>query len=347
MDIRTLLVDAPYLLKRSIFGAKDQYTPEFGHIGGLYGFLTMVRKLIKDHNINKVVLVWDGENSGKARHLIDFAYKANRKSKEWHNKIELSEAEIKREEEKEKSVLKQKMEIQNYAEELFFRQIEIDEIEADDLIAKYCMKYHNDEDIFLYTNDRDFAQLLDLNITILFANLDEPITKKNFMFKFNYHYSNVLTLKILCGDSSDNIKGVNGLGEKTLLTNFDDLRFKHVTVNEICDRAIQINKERKKEKKKPLKVFETLIKSRDRIIKNHKLINLHNPMLNEKAIDELDDLDQPLDDTDRGSKNLYKYMVRDGFLSAYSGDFVSYVEPFYPVIMKEKDKLKKYFQINQ
>jgi len=37
--------------------------------------------------INKVVLVWDGENSGIYRHSIDSNYKANRKTKEWHQKL--------------------------------------------------------------------------------------------------------------------------------------------------------------------------------------------------------------------------------------------------------------------
>ena len=57
MKTRTLLVDSSYLLKRSFHGAKDTYTNKFGHIGGLYQFMTTLRKLIKEHLINKVVLV--------------------------------------------------------------------------------------------------------------------------------------------------------------------------------------------------------------------------------------------------------------------------------------------------
>jgi DNA polymerase-1 len=344
MEFRTLLVDSPYLFKRSLYGAKDQYTTNFGNFGGVYGFLTMIRKLIKEHSINKVVLVWDGENSGKARYLIDHNYKANRENKEWYNKIELTDAQIKREEDKEISVLNQKIRIQKYAEELFFRQIEVDEIEADDLISQYCMDHHNNEDILVYTNDRDIAQLLDLNITILFGNINTPITRNNFSMFFKYHYSNVLTLKILTGDSSDNIKGISGLGEKTLLKQFSNLTFKHVTVNEICNEVIKINKVRKEEKKKPYKAFVTLLENIDVLTKNFKLINLKKPMLNDIAIEELKILDEPLDDSDRGSSNLFNLMKEDGFLEVYGYDFVSYVELFYPVIMKEKDTLKKYLK---
>ncbi len=76
MKIRTLLVDSSYLLQRSYHGAKDTHTKKFGHIGGLYGFFTMLRKLIKDHKINKVVLAWDGEGGGVYRYNIDTNYKS-------------------------------------------------------------------------------------------------------------------------------------------------------------------------------------------------------------------------------------------------------------------------------
>ena len=135
MKTRTLVVDSSYLLQRSYHGAKDTYTPKFGHIGGLYQFLTTVRMLIKAHMINKVVLAWDGEGGGIYRHRIDSTYKENRKTKEWHKRIEMTGAEIRREKEKEQSILKQRMRIQQYAQELFMHQIEIDDVEADDLIA--------------------------------------------------------------------------------------------------------------------------------------------------------------------------------------------------------------------
>ena len=341
MKTRTLLVDSSYLLKRSFYGAKDTYTGSFGHIGGLYSFMTTVRKLIKEHRINKIVLVWDGQKGGIKRFLIDPAYKANRKTKEWH-KIELTEHEIKREKEKEESILKQRQRIQAYAEELFLRQIEVEEIEADDIIAAYCLKYNNKEEIFLYSNDRDFAQFLDLNITIIFPNIDQPVTRTNYMMYFNHHYSNALTIKIIEGDVADNVQGVGGLKEKTLLKHFPELKFKPLTVREICIKADEINKQRIAEKKKPLKALETLLNSVKRLKLNYSLVNLRQPMLNEQADDELIQLDYPLSPEGRGSHNLLKMMREDDFLTVYGGTFVNYVEPFYTVIMHEKQLLTEY-----
>jgi len=344
---RTLLVDSSYLLKRSINGAKNAHTDEFGHIGGLYSFFTVVRKLIKDHSINKVIFVWDGENGGIYRHNLDLSYKSNRTNKEWYNKIELTESQIIREQEKDESLLKQKIRIKSYAEELFIRQIEVDKIEADDLIAQYCLNYHNKEEIFLFTNDRDFLQLLEYNITILFGNVSEPITKGSFFMKFGYHYSNALPIKIICGDTSDNIEGIKGISEKTLFKYFPNLKFKKMSVREICIEADKINKERVENKKKPLKALENLLNGVKRLKLNYKLINLSKPFLNEQAYSEIELLDLPLSPDDRSSKYLYKMMVEDGFLSQYGGNFSDYVKPFYTVIMKEKERLTEYYKNNK
>lgn len=344
MKIRTLLVDSNYLLKRSFHGAKHTHTDKFGHIGGLYGFLITVRKLITEHSINKVVLCWDGENGGIYRNRIDREYKANRTNKEWYKKIELSENEVRREKQKEESILKQRKRIQAYAEELFLRQIEVDEIEGDDLIASYSLKYNNKEEIFIFSRDEDFVQLLDLNIAIIFPHKDKPITKKNFLIEFGYHYLNARSCKIICGDVSDNIKGIKGLKEKTLFKHFPDLKYKGMTVNEIYHKAKEINENRQKDKKKPFSCLENLIENKQRLIMNYKLINLWEPILNSEAIEELEQLDMPLSPEGRSSKNLYKLMREDDFLFIYGGTFVNYVQPFYSVIQHENELYKKFLK---
>lgn len=347
MKIRTLVVDSSNLLKRSFHGAKNVQTTSFGHIGGLYSFMTTLRKLIKIHRINKIVLVWDGECGGIYRHRIDKEYKANRTTKEWYKKIEMTAAEIRREKQKEESILKQRMRIKAYAEELFIRQIEADDIEADDLIASYCLSHNNVEELFIYSNDRDFAQFFDLNITIIFPNIDEPVTKINYMMHFKHHYSNALTLKIICGDVADNVKGIANVGEDTLLKHFPELKYRHVSVREICERSDEINKDRIKNKKKPLASLENIVNGVERLKTNYKLVNLREPILNDDAVLLLEELEIPLSPNDRGSKNLYKLMMEDEFLTVYGGTFVQYIEPFYTVIMNEKQLLTEYLNKNK
>jgi hypothetical protein len=52
----------------------------------------------------------------------------------------------------------------------------------------------------------------------------------------------------------------------------------------------------------------------------------------------------PLSDEDRNSKNLIKLMKEDEFLSVYGGTFANYIEPFYSVIMNEKQMYKDYLK---
>ncbi len=341
--IRTLLVDCSYLLKRSFNGAKDSYT-KAGFMGGLYGFLTKVRQLIKENQINKTVIMWDGENGGIDRYLIDPKYKSNRLDKSWHQPIELTEEEIKKEREKRESILHQKVKIQNYAEELYLRQIEVPRIEADDLIAGYILKNHKNEEIILYSRDKDYLQLLGYGIKIKNDDYERLITAGNFFMNFPYHYKNSLTLKIICGDDADKIDGVGGIKEKSLLTHFPVLAERYVSVKEICQLAEQINKDRAKTKLKPLAALTNITTNVKRLKMNYELINLEKPFLNEEAIQTIESLDSPLVDENRGSTNLYKLMQEDDFLSLYSnyGNFVSYVEPFYTVIAREKEQYKQF-----
>lgn len=343
---RTLLIDAAYLLKRSMDGAKDVYT-KAGHIGGLYQFLTTIRKLIKQHKSNKVILFWDSETGGIFRHRIDKNYKANRPNKKWST-IVLTEAEIKKEYLKKESTLRQKKRIQSYAEELYLRQIEVEDIEADDLISYYVQKYHLKEDLILFTNDRDFVQLLKYNLGIVFGNMNDlVITKHNFFAYFDYHYLNSLPIKIICGDKADGIVGVGGIELKTLQTHFPDFKFKPYSVNEIRKYAVLHNQDRVKNKKSPLKALTNISENVNRLKMNFELVNLEKPMLTDKAIEELEQLDLPLNPEGRSSSILLNYMMEDEFLSIYNSNFVNYVEPFYTVITNERDAYKDFEKKNK
>jgi 5'-3' exonuclease len=341
MNLNTLLVDANYLFKRSLFGAKHVYAKS-KPIGGLYSFMTTLRKLISENNINKVILCWDGENSGKMRYFIYEGYKANRESKSWYNKISLTDKEIYKEE-KDMGELYQRIRIKQYAEELYLRQIEVDEIEADDIIAYYCKMKKPEENVLIFTNDRDYFQLMDyVNVSIYVDNKATVVDKDIFFMYFDYHYSNSLTMKILCGDTSDNINGIEGLQETTLLKYFPQIKERYVPVREIYSDAIKIKKQREEEKKKPLKVIDNIINGKNILIRNKKLMDLKEPFMSKLALEEYETLYDPLSSENRGSRNLLPMMNEDGFLDNFNSTFVNYVTPFYSVIMKEQEYYKNY-----
>ena len=91
---------------------------------------------------------------------------------------------------------------------------------------------------------------------------------------------------------------------------FPELKFKHLTVREICKRGDEINQERILNKKKPLKSLNNLISSEgvERLKTNFQLVNLREPILTDEAVEELKQLELPLSPEDRGSNNLLKMM---------------------------------------
>ena len=175
MKNKTLCVDAQGLLKLSFHGNQSTYT-KFGYIGAVVTFFTIIRKVIREQHINKVILFWDGENSGRLRYDIYPEYKSNRTSKNWYGSIVLSDKDVEREENSDKSIFKQRERIKQYGEELFFRQVEDSVTEADDCIAYYCNNLiEKDEEVVIYTNDRDFCQLISDNVSIYLTNKKQLI----------------------------------------------------------------------------------------------------------------------------------------------------------------------------
>ena len=151
-------------------------------------------------------------------------------------------------------------------------------------------------------------------------------------------------MKVICGDTSDTITGIDGLGEDTMMKHFPQLEFEHMSVREICGMAKVINEERVAKKLKPLKALNNLLNGVERLKLNYRLINLFEPFINDDVINEMEQLKMPLSPEDRGSRYLIKLMNDDDFLTVYGGNFVNYVEPFYTVIQCERDKYKTFMQ---
>jgi 5'-3' exonuclease len=362
----TLLVDGNYLMKRSYDATEKDgkyHTRNGGHIGGIFAFMMSMRKLMTTTNCTKCIICWDGENGGKLRYNIYPEYKANRPGKQWHDKTILTDKQIAEMERTKKFMLPQRIRVQQYCDELFIRQIEIDEMEADDLIAYYCKEYHLEEKITIFTNDRDMCQLLSYqNVNIMLANLQKQgesglsINKNNYFMYFEHHYENACLIKTVCGDNSDNIKGIKGVKEKTLLKHFPEIKERIMDYTELLQRAEQLKDERKADKKKgDLQAIEYMLEGRTTIKKHGKIIDqvlghgfyvinkqltdLSQPMLTASAIQELrENAELPIKSDGRGSKNLIQMMNEDKFLNVYVyGGFADFVKPFYTVILTEKE----------
>lgn len=91
--------------------------------------------------------------------------------------------------------------------------------EADDIIASYCFKYGNDNEILIASHDSDFFQLINENISIIKYNGKrkprEIINQERFINEYSFMPNLYADYKAIVGDKSDNIKGVKGIGSKT------------------------------------------------------------------------------------------------------------------------------------
>jgi len=352
---KTLCVDAQNILKYSFHGNKTTYT-SFGYIGAIITFYQILRRIIMEQQVTKVILFWDGANSGRLRYDIYPLYKHDR-NKNWYGEMILSQKDIDREENSDKSLLKQRERIKQYAEELFIRQIEDQFCEADDCLAYYVDNLRESGELcIILSNDRDFCQLISDNVYLYLLNKKSIVTPKNYWLYFNYHQDNSSLIKAIEGCDSDKIYGVDGIGEKTLLKHFPELISGKVEFNHIYERAIEINKSRKK----PLIALQNLIDGKttvkvDNVYNgkhlfelNYKLVNLKEPFLTELCIEEIESQTKsPMSDEERGGKNLLRLMVEDGFIHSLPGGadgYKDFLVEFLPIVKKEKAIYQKYLK---
>ena len=331
--IKTLLVDGDNLFKIGFHGVKELYN-NGDHLGGLYHFINILRRFLEEHNLDKVVVFWDGDSNSSIRKSIYPQYKANRRQDMNEYKYE--------------SYLQQKSRVKQYLEEIFVRQVEMINNEADDLIAHYC-KVATDEDVIIFSADKDLTQLISERVTIY-----SPITKQYFkngdMITINKveipHY-NVLITKVFTGDKSDNIDGIEGLGEKTLLKFFPDLQEMPCTIDKLLDIA------RNNEQKKKPKALENILtgKTKNGILgeefynTNMKIVDLENPLITDEGKELVEQIQtDTIDPTDRGYKNLMRLMMEDGlfkYLPKNDEAWVNFLRPFMKLTRKEKRNTNK------
>ncbi|MBN85907.1 MAG: hypothetical protein CL885_00100 [Dehalococcoidia bacterium] len=327
----TLLVDGDAILKTSYYGAKNMYYNGH-HIGGLYQFVTTLRKVINESIVDKVYVFWDGEFSGKLRYEVLPEYKANRGKNYEEGSVP-----------QDLSLLLQKERVKLYLEELYIRQYQDPVVESDDCIAYYCQHVKPNEKVVILTNDRDMCQLINDDVSVFFQDKKTKVTPKNFDKFFGYHYENALLMKVIQGDNSDNIKGVKGVKSKTIIKHIPEVLEQKVTLNEIFDKLEDIQSSRKTR----LVALDNIIKgvtvgSQGKLLYkiNTKIMDLSNPMLTRDCRKSLDELfDAPIDPDGRTNKNLLEMMSEDGIIDAIPGGYdgyLNYLMPFQNIIKQEK-----------
>lgn len=206
MSKKILLIDGNSMANRAFYATMGRMmkTPTGISTNAVYGFFQIMFKTIEEEKPDKIIVAFDISSSEK-RTKIFSEYKAGR-----HKAPEDLTMQF--------PIIKELLKTMNIP------IVQKDGIEADDILGAIAKKEgKKGNKIIILTGDRDYFQLVDINVNIRYPKTimgkTEYIIYDNY--KINEEYGlipeKLIEVKALMGDASDNIPGVKGIGEKTAL----------------------------------------------------------------------------------------------------------------------------------
>ena len=206
--MKLLLIDGNSVLFRAFYATaygNIMKTSKGVYTNAVYAFANMLNKAVKEISPDYCVVAFD-KGKHTFRHELNPDYKAGRK-------------------ETPEELVGQFQLVREMLEAYGVPYLEYDSIEADDIIGSLAKKY--DMETCILSSDRDMLQLIDDTTSVYvmrkgmsdIAKMDEPALKEEYGLK---PYQ-IIDYKGLAGDKSDNIKGVEGVGDKTAVKLLNDL----------------------------------------------------------------------------------------------------------------------------
>lgn len=327
-----LLVDGDNLLTIGFYGVKN-YFYKGRHFGAIYHFINTLRRTFEIYKLDKIVVFWDGEDGHISRKKIYAFYKENRRERT-------------RTEEEFQSYTHQRNRVKQYLEELYVRQGEYQFCETDDCIAYYTQNSPNENKI-IYSSDGDLTQLISEK-TQLYNPSHHKLYKQNDVIVYDHEeilIDNVKLVKMVCGDSSDNIAGIRGMGLKRFLSIFPELKTETLSIQQIkdkCNLLFEQDKNNKLVSNLLTGVTKHGVLGEEFFDVNNRIVSLEHPYLTDDAILNIDTLiNDELDPEGRSYKNTMKMMMEDGLFSVLpkSDDaWINFLNPFLRLTRKEKNK---------
>jgi len=267
-----LIIDSMNMFIRNFVMVKT-ITPEGTHIGGMYGFLRSLGALVRDLRPTRVLCVFDGKGSTTNRKAINPEYKANRTG------VRITNWDLFDNKDQELiSIGAQVDRLKDYLGCLPIQIVEIEKLEADDIIAFTAQQFAQRGKLAtIVSSDKDFLQVIQPGIEVYSPVKKETITVDNVIEKLGVHPTNYLIVKAILGDNSDNLKGVKGVGLKTLVKEFPELQ---TTPDIDLETLYQLSEERIEGKI----FYSKLIHEWNTVKKNHTIMNLQEHGLSEDEL---------------------------------------------------------------
>lgn len=211
---KLVVVDGNSIMNRAFYGlsGRNMLMTKAGlHTNAVYGFLTILFKILNEDKPEYLAVAFDLKEP-TFRHKKYTAYKANRKGMP----NELAE---------QMPVIKEVLDNMNIC------RVELAGYEADDILGTLAKKAKNENiETILFTGDRDSFQLIEDGISVKLPSTKggKTETEKYDVEKIKEKYgllpTDLIEVKGLMGDTSDNIPGVPGIGEKTALSYISEFK---------------------------------------------------------------------------------------------------------------------------
>ena len=224
--MKLLVLDGNSIANRAFYGIKLLTTKDGRYTNAIYGFMNILLNLLRDNDPDEVAVAFDLK-APTFRHKMYSGYKATR-----HGMPEELAAQM--------PVLKELL------ADLGFAMVSLEGYEADDLLGTLsAAAAARGDDCLIATGDRDSLQLVNEHVTVLLAAtrmgrsetvvMDEAAVVE----KYGVKPKQLIEVKSLMGDTSDNIPGVPGVGEKTALDLIQRFESLDGVYEHIDDKAIK------------------------------------------------------------------------------------------------------------
>lgn len=202
MSKKVMLIDGSSLIFRAFFALPNLTNADGVMTNGVYGFLTMYFRAVEEYKPDYILVAFD-KKTKTFRHKEFEDYKANRDKAP--NELNYQFGILK-----------------DILDSLNVKYLDIDGYEADDIVGTFS-KIAKDEDLetVIITGDKDYFQLVNDKVVVFLTRKGisqmEEITVKSIEDDYGLSPKQLIDVKGLMGDKSDNIPGVDGIGEKTAI----------------------------------------------------------------------------------------------------------------------------------
>jgi 5'-3' exonuclease len=270
-------------------------------IGGYKGFVKILQKLCREMKPDEIVIAWDGAGGSQRRKTVNKNYKEGRKPIRLNRDIRnLTE------DEEMKNKVWQQHRLMEMLNEMPVIQLMNDGVEADDIISYVVqLPHYKGWQKVIVSSDKDFFQLCD-DETVVYRPIQKKfVNKPRIIAEYSIHPENFALARAIAGDKSDNLPGARGVGLATISKRFpffaEEGGADFDKLFETCEND-----------NTNLRVFSTILESRETIVENYKIMQLYSPSI---SIDGKNRIKEAVENYEPqfNKTEVIKRMAIDGF----------------------------------